>query len=127
MRFVRTILAMVIALSVAMLPAAGSATSMISSTAQAASEVAPTKIAMPSEMSAAMDECCPDQAKKALPCGQSSDQCPMAFCAAQPVSMASAAIFHFDFPILAGHPLPIPADQVVSLHSGSPPFRPPRV
>jgi hypothetical protein len=127
MHFVRMILALVIAVSVAMLPTVGSATAVIGSTAQAASDVASTEMVMTSEMSAAMDDCCPSQAKKALPCDQSSGQCPMAFCAAQLLSMASTAIFHFDFPILAGNPLPIPVDQVVALHSGSPPFRPPRV
>jgi hypothetical protein len=127
MRFVRVILAMVIALSVAMLPAVGSAASMIGSTPQGAPEVVSARAVTPSEMSAAVDECCPDQAKKAAPCDQSNHQCPMAFCAAQPVSMAATAVFHFDFPILAANALPIPVDQVVSLHSGSPPFRPPRV
>jgi hypothetical protein len=126
MRFFRVILALVIALSVAMLPTVGSVASMISATAQVATEVASMDMAMMSEMSAAMDDCCPDHAKT-KPCDPLSDRCPMTFCAAQPVSIASPTVFHFDFPILVGNPLPIPVDQVVSLHSGSPPFRPPRV
>ena len=126
MRFVRVILALVIALSVAMLPTAGSAASMVGATAQGASEAASMDMAMMSEMSAAMDDCCPDHAKT-NPCDPLADRCPMAFCAGQLVSIASPTVFHFDFPSLVGNPLPIPMDQVVSLHSGSPPFRPPRV
>jgi hypothetical protein len=116
--------ALIIALSVALLPTVGTAAPIASSTTQGAAESAPAKMAMPDDMSAAMDECCPDQTK-AKPCDQSSDQCPIAFCAAQSVSIATAADFHF--PLLAGNPLLIPVDQVVSRQGSSPPFRPPRV
>jgi len=126
MRFVRVILALMIALSVAMLPTVGSAASTVSATAQGASEVASMDMAMMSEMSAAMDDCCPDHART-NPCDSLGDRCPMAFCAAQPVSIASPTVFHFDFSILVGNPVPVLVDQVVSLHRGSPPFRPPRV
>jgi hypothetical protein len=118
-------MALVIALSVAMLPAAGSAASIPGWSVLGASE-AMKKMTMPDEISAAMDECCPDHAK-AKPCDQPSDQCPLAFCAAQSVSIATAADFQFHFPLVAGSPLPIRVDQVVSHQSGNPPFRPPRV
>ena len=124
MRIVRTMMALMIALSVAMLPAAGSAVSLIKSTSQAATEAMANDMA--SDMSGAMDECCPDQ-DKAKPCDQPSDRCPLAFCAAQAVNLAFAAPFRFDFPMAVGNPLPIPVDQVVTLHDSSPPFRPPRV
>jgi hypothetical protein len=81
-------------------------------------------MAMSDEISAAMDDFCPDHAK-ANPCDQPSDQCLMGFCAAQSVSIAIAA--DFQFPLVAGNPLPILMDQVVGHQSGSPPFRPPRV
>jgi hypothetical protein len=126
MRFVRTMMAMVIALSVAMLPAAGAALPIVKSAPQAAAEAMAKDMGMASDMFGAMDECCPDHAK-AGPCDQPSDQCPPAFCSIQTVNLAFAAAFRFDFPMIASDPLPIPTDQVVTLHDSSPPFRPPRV
>jgi hypothetical protein len=133
MRFVRVTLALVIVLSVAMLPMAVSAAPMISPTSQAEPEVVSANVAAPAEMAAAMqmsaimDDCCPDRSNKNTSSDQPSDHCPPACCAVSAVSIADAAVFQFDFPILAANPLPIPVDQVVALHSGSPPFRPPRV
>jgi hypothetical protein len=126
MRSIRAILAMVIVLSVAVLPMAGFATSVIGSAVQDPSEAESARMMMSSEMPAAMHDCCPDEAN-GQPCDHSSDQCPMAFCSVLPVSIASPPAFQFDFPVLSANLLPIPVDQVVSLHSGSPPFRPPRV
>ena len=126
MRWFRTMLAMMIALSVAMLPAAGSAAPIVKSEPSVASKTMAKDIAMASDMSDAMDECCPDHGKS-RPCDQPNDHCPLAFCAAQLVNLASADLFHFDVPITAATLLPLPADQVLSLHAGSPPFRPPRV
>jgi hypothetical protein len=126
MRFFRTMIALLIALSVAMLPAAGSAASVVKSEPRAASEAMAKDMTMASDMSDVMDECCPDHANT-KPCDQPNDQCPMAFCAVQLVNLASVDVFRFDFPITAATLLPLPADQVVSLHAGSPPFRPPRV
>jgi hypothetical protein len=125
MRLVRTMMALVIALSVAMLPAAGAAASVIKSVPQASTSAMADDMAMTSDMSGVMD-CCPDFAKS-RPCDHPSGQCPMAFCAVQLVNLAFAAAFGFDLPLVAGTPLPIPTDQVVALHSSSPPFRPPRV
>jgi hypothetical protein len=125
MRLVRAILALVIGLSVAMLPAAGFAVPVVGPAAQASS-AAEAEMMTSTDMAAAMHDCCPGEAQ-GQPCDHPSDQCPMAFCAAQPVSIASPPAFQFDCPLLAANPLPIPVDQVVSLHSGSPPFRPPRI
>ena|SRR5215831_7552449 len=122
MRIVRLIMAFLITLSVAMLPTVGSAMSVAATPSQGAS----AKLSVADDMSAAMDECCPEHAKD-KPCDQPRDQCPLPCCAAQPISIAVAAGFHFNVPIVPGYPLSLPADQVVSLHSGSPPFRPPRV
>lgn len=121
MRLVRMILALVISLSLATLPARGSAMSVIESATQDPVEVASAKLAMPDEMSSVM-ECSLDDTKARL-----CDQCPLAVCAAQFINIACFASFSFDFLVMAGSPLPIPVDQVVTLHSGSPPFRPPRV
>jgi len=122
MRLSRTILALVTALSVAMLPMAGAANS-----GSMAHEVASQEMAVvSSDVPEAMDDCCADQIK-ANPCDQPSDQCSLAFCESQSGTIADVTSFPFDFPIVTGNPLPIPVEQVVALHSGSPPFRPPRV
>lgn len=119
---------MVIVLSVAMLPVAGFATPVIGSAVQDPSEAEAeaAKMMTSSETPAAMQDCCPDEAN-GQPCDHSSDQCPMACCSALTVNIASPAVFQFDPPLLLANPLPVPDDQVVSLHSRSPPFRPPRV
>jgi hypothetical protein len=124
MRLDRTIMALIIAVSAALLPTIGWNAPIANLATEGASESASAKMAMSHEISAAMDEFCPDHAK-ASPCDKASDQCPFAFCAAQSVSVATAA--DFQFPLVAGNPLPIPMDQVVDHQSGSPPFRPPRV
>jgi hypothetical protein len=124
MRLDRTIMALIIAVSVTLLPTVGSTASVANLATEGASASASAKMAMSDEISAAMDEFCPDHAK-AKPCDKASDQCSFAFCAAQSVSIAIAA--DFQFPLVAGNPLPIPMDQVVGHQGGSPPFRPPRV
>ncbi len=125
MRLLRTMMALVIALSVAMLPAAGAAVSIVKSSPQVATEMMAEDMTMSSDMPSAMD-CCPDSAKDKR-CDHPNGQCPMAFCAVQSINLALATAFRFDFPLVAGNPLPIPVDQVVTLRGSSPPFRPPRV
>lgn len=125
MRFARTMMAFVLMLSVAMLPAAGSASIVTKSTEMAVSGNTDTG----AEMSAVMDGCCPDHAK---PCDQSSDQSSdqcqsMASCAFQSVSLADVAVSPLRYPPVPGNMLPRLTYQAVPLHSGSPPFRPPRV
>jgi hypothetical protein len=123
MYLVRTIVVLVIALSVAMLPTAGSAGFVLGSKAQGTAVNTPDK--MPSEMPSTMDDCCPEHAKNKSK-DHSSHQCPVACYAGQLVSIADTAGFRLDFPIAAVASLPIPADQVVSSRGSSPPFRPPR-
>jgi hypothetical protein len=125
MQTFRVIMALVIALSVALLPTAGSAVSIVGSS-QDAHRAVSKDMSMASDMSGAMDECCPDQAKD-KPCDQSSNHCPMVCCAGQLLNLAVFDVFRFNSPTAAGNPLPIPVDQVVAVNSGSPPFRPPRV
>jgi hypothetical protein len=115
---------LMIVLSVAMLPAAGSVAPIVKSASQDVSES--KDMTMASDMSGAMDECRPDHAK-AEPCDRSSERCPTASCAGQPVTIASASVVRFDLPFVTGRSLPIPVDQVVALRSGSPLFRPPRI
>jgi hypothetical protein len=140
MRLIRTIMAVTIALSVALLPTAGSAGFVMDSKAPDAKSESMTEdmakddltqvdmaqeMAMASDSASAMD-CCPDHAKSA-PNGHSDHRCPMVCCTTSFVSIAASGALDFDLPILAGLALPIPMDQVASPHSGSPPFRPPRV
>lgn len=115
MRLARTVMAFVIALSVAMLPATG-LTAVSANSAE---------MAVSTDMSAAMDDCCPDRAK---PCDQGGAQCQsMASCAHQSFSISDVTVLQFAYPMLPGDSLPTLADQAVPLHAGSPPFRPPRI
>lgn len=123
---VRTIMALVIAVSVAMLPIGRVAASIMMPAGQAVLGAVPEAMAATSQMPDAADGCCADQAKSS-PCDQPSGHCPTAFCTPSSGSIANAAAFRFDFPIAAAMLLPIPTDQTVSRRIGSPPFRPPRV
>ena len=124
MRFLRTILALLIAWPLVALPASG-ATFAMAGAIQDILGVAETE-AMPADMSAGMNACCPGE-EKTLPCDRSAGQCPMAFCAGQPVTIGAVFSLHLNIPMPRGDRLPIPLDQVVSLDSGNPPFRPPRI
>ena len=109
----RTILALLIALAVAMLPAAGGAG--VKSPAPAAG------------MSAMEDmpDCCPQMAD---PCAKAMDDCAaMATCALKCCSFAAAAssIIVFRSPF-ASMTIPFAANPFAS-QTGSPPFRPPRI
>jgi len=121
MQVVRTIFAIVTALSVAVPPTGGSAAVGAGLMAQGVSE----EMSMAPDM-LAMDDRCPDHAK-ANHCGGPSVQCPAACCLASPANVAQAAYYCFDSSTVAGELLPLPEDQVVCLQSSSPPFRPPRV
>lgn len=119
MRFARTMMALTIALSVAAPPTAGSASSIVNSAAMIMSAATDT------EMSAAMDGCCPDQTK---PCDQSSDQCQsMASCALHSINLADVAASRLKYPPVPESMVSVLTDQAVPLHGGTPPFRPPRV
>lgn len=131
MRFARIFMAVVIALSVALLPTAGSA-ARVAQLAEAAAAAA---------MAAAMDEAMGDMAamedcgahhhadaNHAKPCGQDADQCRfMAACAHLNFSMANVAVSPFAYPARAAARLPALSDHMVPQHGASPPFRPPRV
>jgi hypothetical protein len=121
MRIGRTILALFISISVAMLPGAGSiATSAKSSemTLSASEEM---------DMSASEDMCdrCPDHAK---PCDKSMGDCGlMATCALKcfPLSIADGS--PVVFPSITAKLVPSLASRSYRPLSGNPPFRPPRV
>lgn len=123
MRFTRIFMAVAVALSVAMLPVAGSASFVLKS-ADISESSASAETAPGTDMSA-MDDCCPDQEK---PCAQRGDQCQsMASCPFLSVNVADVSVSSLKHPALSGNLLPTLVDQAAPLHDGSPPFRPPRV
>jgi hypothetical protein len=109
----RTILALLVALSVAMLPAAAGAGVSVKSPAQA-------------DMSAMEDmhDCCP----KANPCDKAMDDCgTMATCALKCFSFAGTSLSIIAFPSISAAMTAAFFSNPFSSQMGSPPFRPPRV
>jgi hypothetical protein len=120
-QFMRTMMAIAIALSVALLPVSGAAVASVKSSEQSI----PADVSMPAGMSAGMDDCCPDHAK---PCPQAGDDCQsMASCSTSSVNLANLADPEFRYPALTGNPLSVLEEHAVPPLGGSPPFRPPRV
>jgi hypothetical protein len=122
MRLVRTILALAIAISLAMLPVGVSAAGLAT-----ASDDMQTTMHMSGDADMSMDECCPDDMK-----GTGSHtggyKCGMGFCCVGgTIALGDIRPIAFAFPAVAASKLAIPADQVVSFRGGSPPFRPPRI
>jgi hypothetical protein len=109
----RTILALLVALSVAMLPAAGGAG--ISSKSPE-----PADMSMTDDMS----DCCPH---KTNPCEKAMDDCAtMATCALKCFSFAGTSSM-IVFPSTSARVTLSFAGNPFSSQTGSPPFRPPRV
>ncbi|PIT02496.1 hypothetical protein TSA1_18360 [Bradyrhizobium nitroreducens] len=120
MRFVRTILAFVIAMSLAMLPVGASAShlAMSQDDMQAAMQ-------MSADAAVAMDDCCPDM--KGPASNTDGYKCGMGFCCVGGmIALADIRPVAFGHLAIAASTLPIPEDQVVTIGGGSPPFRPPR-
>jgi hypothetical protein len=108
----RTILAFVIALSVAMLPAA------------AGMGVA-LKSAGMSDMSVMGDDCCPPEAN---PCDMAANGCTtMATCALKCFSFVSNVSSPLVYPRTVANVVPLFESGHFRSQVGSPPFRPPRV
>ncbi len=121
MRFVRTILALAIAASLALLPVGASATGFAM-----AQDHAKSSMQMDASTDMSMDECCPDDMKGA-PSHKDGDKCGMGLCCiGGSITLSDVRAIGFEFLPAAGSKLAIPADQIVSFRGGSPPFRPPR-
>jgi hypothetical protein len=113
MAFVRTILAILMALSVAMLPAAGAAGFKLKS--QDATEISASE---------PMHDCCPPRTN---PCGKVMDDCgSMATCAVKCFNYSSDVSSLLVYPFTLADMTPL--FESIGFHSqtGSPPFRPPR-
>lgn len=119
MRLVRTILALVIAASLALLPVGVSAGTSMTVQSDAESSM---------RMDAAPDmsmDCCPDGMKTAP--HQDDMKCPMSFCCTYAATaLNEVAAIRFDFHSAAVSRIVMPGDQVVSNRGANPPFRPPR-
>ena len=122
MRLVRTILAFAIAVSLAMLPLGASTAGQAMS-----SDDMKVGVQMADHTDMSMDDCCPDDMKG--PGSPSHNyKCGMGFCCAGgTVALGDVRPVTFSPLAVTSTTIAIPADQVASLHSGSPPFRPPRI
>ncbi|MCP3381747.1 MULTISPECIES: hypothetical protein [unclassified Bradyrhizobium] len=121
MRFVRTILAFAIAISLAMLPVGVSAASpaMPSHDMQ-------MSMHMDGDADMSMDDCCPDM--KGTGSHSVGYKCGMGFCCVGGIiALADIRPVAFEFLAVAAGKMTLPEDQVVSHRGGSPPFRPPRI
>lgn len=125
MQFGRTLLTFLVAASVAMLPVVGgvAAPAAAKSMDMSASMAMPVSVDM--SVSEAMSDCCPPEA---VPCDQGMSTCAdMAACAFSVLSFSGSAVSALVFPPVGAQvPQPL-AHQTLRSHTGSPPFRPPRV
>lgn len=121
MGFVRTILAFAIAASLALAPLGASATGMGMTAGDGLS-------AMPMGAPAGMSmDCCPDDMPGA-PIHSDSHKCGTGFCCVGGlVALGSVRSIGFRFDPAAERKVTIPADQIVTVQTGTPPFRPPRI
>ena len=116
----RTILALLVALSVAMLPAAAGAGVGSKSPHQAG-------MSMTEDMSIAegMHDCCPP---KANPCGHAMDDCgSMAGCVLKSFSFAGTSSSVIVFPATSVKVIAPSEHNPFSSQTSAPPFRPPRL
>ena len=113
MAFARTILALVTALAVAVLPAAGGAA--VNAKSYHATEMTAAK---------PMDDCCPQAANG---CDKAAHECTsMATCALHCFSFMAGQSSPLVYPWSVGHIVPIFENVGLCTQTGSPPFRPPR-
>jgi hypothetical protein len=133
MRLVRTILALAIALSLAMLPLGASTAGLGMADAMQPGVQAETHAGEPMGMHMAshagmpMAECCPEDTKGAAS-HAGGDKCGMGFCCiGGAIALGDVRMPAFAFFAVTASRTAIPADQVVSFRGGSPPFRPPRI
>jgi hypothetical protein len=118
MRLCRTILALLIALSVAMLPAAGGAALVAKSADMSMSE---SDMSMSESMS--MQDC--DHA--VMPCHKGMDACQsMAACALKCFNFSQSGVSILRFPLVLTDRLFASAEAPAPSQPSSPPFRPPR-
>lgn len=120
MRVFRTILALVIAASLALLPLGAPALAGPSGDAHSAMQMGGSN-----DMS--MDDCCPDD-MKGVPGHSGGEKCGMPVCCVSgTVALGDVAALRSRFLRTAATKVAIPVDQIVPVRDTSPPYRPPRV
>jgi hypothetical protein len=129
MQFVRTMLAIAIAASLALLPAGAAGSAMgpagTQSTMQMMQMAAPQGMSMSMD-NMSMDECCPDDMKGAPT--RSDHGCGMGLCCVGgTIALADVSVAPFTLAASEASQVSIPADQIAGSRITSPPFRPPRV
>jgi hypothetical protein len=120
MRIGRTILAAIVAFSVAMLPMAGSAEHSLKPTGM-------MDMSGSGDMSVSQDmpDCCPPAA---APCDKANcDPATMAACASTCCSFLIPTSAGLVIPLVLAETMPLLASHVLRSPSGSTPFRPPRI
>lgn len=121
MRLVRTILALAIAVSLAMLPLGAS---VVVGHAMPSNDMQ-TAMHMADHGDMATDDCCPDNMKEKT--SHKGGKCGMGFCCiGGPVALGDVRPGALALFAVVADDIAIPADQVLSYCGGSPPFRPPR-
>ncbi|EKS28374.1 MAG: hypothetical protein J0G33_05675 [Afipia felis] len=122
MRLFRTILALAIAASLALLPMGASAAGR-----RMSSDDMQATMHMVDHGGMSMDDCCPDDVKGSTS-HKDGYKCGMGFCCIGGTNaLGVVRAVAFEPLAIVATTIAIPADQVVTVHSGSPPFRPPRV
>src|SRR4051812_25637618 len=114
MRLVRTMLAMVIAAALAVLPVGVSASgfAMPSDAVHAGMQLAAADVQL-AAADMAMDDCCPDDMKGA-PSHTADYKCGMGFCCAGGmIALAEVRAVRSELPPTAGSTVAIPPDQIV--------------
>lgn len=122
MRLVRTILAFAIAISLAMLPIGASAAGVTTSSGDMR-----TSMHMSGGVGMSADDCCPGDMKGATS-HKDGYKCRIGLCCAGGiVAFGDVRAIAFETLAVTATKIALPDDQVVSLHRGNPPFRPPRI
>ena len=119
----RTIRALAIAASLALLPMGAPAVAGL----PMSSGDAQISVEMGGSTDMSMDDCCPDD-MKGMPGHSGGDKCGMGVCCVGgTVAIGDIGTVGFRFIRTAATQVAIPADQIVPVRAGSPPHRPPRV
>jgi hypothetical protein len=109
MAIARTLSALLIALSVALLPVASAAVPAPAETS----------------MSEGEHDCCPNTVQ---PCGMTKDGClSMAACGLLTSTLSGPAVFAIKLPLVASSVLPLPASDALDSQASGPPLHPPQI
>jgi hypothetical protein len=123
MRLVRTILALAISASLALLPMGTSAAPFPIAQYDATSGM---EMDASGDMDMFMDDCCPDHMKTA-PSHADGYKCPMGLCCAGAFfAIGNVSSHRLDLFFAKASRLAFSMDRIVPVRGGNPPFRPPR-